>query len=319
MTSSPRVAQLVDAPLKSVMVATDFSGASEKPLRRALAIARHYKAKFYLAHVVSSLGYKLAGPGAASVAADAVGRETRQWEDELVRSGALAGLRHEVIVREAGEGGVWEELEKILTEVHVRDLKQVVGTHGRRGVGKLILGSVAEQIFRHADCLVLTVGPGSSPDSPVETARALQPILFATDFEEGSLHALRYAISFANHFGTKLVLLHVLPAVPMLQGSHRSAADAVMDMPEHARADGLRRLEALVSPHATLAVPPEFLVEFGSPSETILEVANRIAVDAIVIISVAQLAFGAASYLPWAAAYEVVCASSCPVLNDAWN
>jgi nucleotide-binding universal stress UspA family protein len=313
MTSSPRVAQLVDAPLKSVMVATDFSGASEKPLRRALAIARHYKAKFYLAHVVSSLGYKLAGPGAASVAADAVGRETRQWEDELVRSGALAGLRHEVIVREAGEGGVWEELEKILTEVHVDML--VVGTHGRRGFGKLLLGSVAEQIFRHADGPVLTVGPGSSPDSPVETARALQPILFATDFEEGSLHALRYAISFANHFGTKLVLLHVLPAVPMLQGSHRPTADAVRDLQEHARADRLRRLEALASQHAKLAVPAEFLVEFGSPSETILQVANRFAVDAIVMGLCRTTRIGAASHLPWAAAYEVVCASSCPVLT----
>jgi nucleotide-binding universal stress UspA family protein len=292
------------------MVATDFSEASEKPLRRALAIARHYQAKFYLAHVVSSLGFKLAGPGAASLAADAVRREARQWEDGLVRRGVLAGLRHEVIVR---EGDVWAELEQILTQEHVDLL--VVGTQGRRGLGKLLLGSVAEQIFRHADCLVLTVGPGSSPDSPVETARPLRPILFATDFKEGSLHALRYAISFANHFGTKLVLLHVLPAVPTVEGSHRPAADAVMNLQQHARADRLRRLEALASQHATLAVPAEFLVEFGSPSETILEVANRFAVDAIVMGLRRTTRIGAASHLPWAVAYEVVCAASCPVLT----
>jgi nucleotide-binding universal stress UspA family protein len=170
-------------------------------------------------------------------------------------------------------------------------------------------------IFRHADCPVLTVGPGSLTDSPVETARALRPILFATDFKEGSLHALRYAISYANHFGTKLVLLHVLPAVPMREGSHRPTADAVMDLQEHARSDRLRRLEALASQHAKLAVAPEFLVEFGSPSETILQVANRFDADAIVMGLRRTTHIGAASHLPRAVAYDVVCASSCPVLT----
>jgi nucleotide-binding universal stress UspA family protein len=303
------LARPVDAPLQSVMIATDFSEASEKPLRHALAIARHYQAKFYLAHVISSLGFKLAGPGAASEAADAVRREARQWEDGLVRSGVLGGLRHEVIVR---EGDVWEELEQILAQEHIDMV--VVATHGRRGLGKLLLGSVAEQIFRHADCLVLTVGPGSLPDSPVETGRALRPILFATDFKEGSLQALRYAVSYANHFETKLLLLHVLPVVPRLEGAHRHTADAIM-MQQHARADCLRRLEALASQHAKLAVPPEFVVEFGSPSETILQVANRFAADAIVMGLRRTTHIGAASHLPWAVAYEVVCASGCPVLT----
>jgi nucleotide-binding universal stress UspA family protein len=64
-----------------------------------------------------------------------------------------------------------------------------------------------------------------------------------------------------------------------------------------------------------LAVPPEFLVEFGSPSETILHVANRFAADAIVMGLRRTTRIGAASHLPWAVAYEVVCASSCPVLT----
>jgi nucleotide-binding universal stress UspA family protein len=239
-----------------------------------------------------------------------VRREARQWEDGLVQSGVLAGLHHEVIVR---EGNVWEELETILTQEHIDML--VVGTHARRGLGKLVLGSVAEQIFRHADCVVVTVGPGSSPDSPLETARAFRPILFATDFKEGSLHALRSAISYANHFGTKLVLLHVLPAVPMSDGSHQPAAESAKDAQEHARADRLRRLEALASQHSKWVIPPEFLVEFGSPSETILQVANRFDADAIVMGLRRTTHIGTASHLPWAVASEVVCASSCPVLT----
>src|SRR5208337_1315569 len=179
------VAPTGDLQLKSVLIATDFSETSEKPLRHALAIARHYEAKLYLAHVVSSLGFTLVGPDAVIAAADAAWRDFRQLEAHLVQSEALAGLRHEVIVL---QGDVWEELEKVVRQEQV-DLV-VIGTHGRRGLGKLLLGSVAEQIFHRAECLVLTVGPGSLQDSPVGSIRSIRPFLFATDFSGASLHAL---------------------------------------------------------------------------------------------------------------------------------
>jgi len=59
-----------DIALKSVLVAFDFSQASQKPLHHALAIARHYGAKFYLAHVVSGIGYTIAGQEALNLAAE---------------------------------------------------------------------------------------------------------------------------------------------------------------------------------------------------------------------------------------------------------
>ena len=118
-------------------------------------------------------------------------------EDNLAKRGTLAGVRHEVIVR---QGDLWVELEKIIDQEHVDMV--VIGTHGRHGLGKLVLGSVAEQIFRHADCLVLTVGPGSFQDAPFDGSRVIRPFLFATDFGVASRHALPYAISFANHFRT---------------------------------------------------------------------------------------------------------------------
>jgi hypothetical protein len=56
-------------------------------------------------------------------------------------------------------------------------------------MGKLLLGSIAEQVFRHADCFVVTVGPGSYKDSLVEKTGAARPFLLATDFGAASLHA----------------------------------------------------------------------------------------------------------------------------------
>lgn len=306
------VAQAIEVHLKSVLIATDFSGASEKPLRHALAIARRYGAKFYLAHVISSRGFTIAGPDTVIAAADAVWRDARRLDEDLVKSGALAGLRHEVIVR---QGEVWEELEKIIRQEHV-DLV-VIGTHGRRGLGKLLLGSVAEQIFRHADCPVLTVGPGSFQEAPIEGTRPIRPFLFATDFGEASLHALPFAISSANLFGAKLALLHVVAGVPIPEGNRWYTAGDVMRMQENARVASLRRLEELTR-NATLEVKPEFIVEFGSASpvsKKIMEAAENLRVDVIIMGLHRSTHVGTAAHMPWATAYEVVCAADCPVLT----
>jgi len=162
-----------DIALKSVLIAFDFSEASRKPLHHALAIARHYGAKFYLAHVVSGIGYTIAGQEALSLAAERTGRTAQQLEQELLESEALAGLHHEFIIL---EGDVWEQLEILIRQKQVDMV--VVGTHGRGALGKLLLGSVAEQIFRHADCLVATVGPGSYEDSLVEKIKRFAPFCF---------------------------------------------------------------------------------------------------------------------------------------------
>ena len=179
----------VDIRLKSVLLATDFSEASQRPLGHALAIARHYGAKFYLAHVVSSHGYTIVGPQALELVSEAVTRDLQQMERELVAEGSLAGMDHEFLVR---QGIVPEELQSIIAQKQI-DLV-VLGTHGRQGFGKLILGSVAEQIFRNADWFVMTVGPLSYHDARVENHHVDRSFLFATDFGEASLCALPSAI-----------------------------------------------------------------------------------------------------------------------------
>ena len=298
-----------DIHLKSVLIATDFSEASDKAARHALAIARHYGAKLYLAHVVSSLGFTIVGPDAVNLATEIVSRDACELENRLVQSGALAGLAHEVIVR---QGNVWDELDKIINQEKIELV--LIGTHARRGMGKLLLGSVAEHIFRHAGCLVLTVGPGSLQDSPVGSGRAIRPFLFATDFSEASLRALPYAISAANHFGTKLVLLNVMSDIPV-PTNLLPTADDVMQMQEKGRANSLQRLKELASQNAKLTAAPEFVVEIGEPAEKILNVANTLKADAIILGLHRKTNIGAAAHMPWATAYEVACDACCSVLT----
>ena len=307
----PSVAPCLDTALKSVLVASDFSKASVGPLRHALAIARHYGAKFYFTHVVSSIGYAIAGPPALELACDAAERDVQKARAHLLEDGSLTGLDHEFIVR---KGVVWDALQHVIQEKQV-DLV-VVGTHARRTLGKLILGSVAEHIFRRAGCLVLTVGPGSLRDSPLQNARPFGPFLFATDFGDASMHALPRAVSFANHFGAKLVLLHVPPIAPIPEGFHWSSTTTDMrQLRENARHAALARLQDMLSRNGPLAFSPEFVVKFGAPSKVIQHVASEFAADLIVMGLNSTSHFDTAAHNPWDAAYEVVCNAHCPVLT----
>jgi nucleotide-binding universal stress UspA family protein len=306
------VATAVNPQLKSILIATDFSEASAKPLCHALAIARCYGAKVYLAHVVSSLGFTLAGPLATAAAEEAVCRDAAHLEDDLVRSGALSGLQHQVVIR---QGEVWPELEAIVRQEEIDAI--VIGTHGRHGMGRLLLGSVAELIFRQADCLVLTVGPGAYAQPRIEIPRANRTFLLATDFGDASIHALPYAISFANQFEAKLVLLSVIPQLPMPDDLHSCTAGGLTQMQENARMSRLQRLEELTR-NAALKVRPEFCVEFESASavsETIVEVAARLKVDLIIMGLHRSGHIETASHMPRTTAYEVVCRAGCPVLT----
>ncbi len=305
------IAPAVNIDLKSVLVAFDFSEASQKPLRHALAVARHYGAKFYLAHVVTSLGYTIAGAEALELGVDAAQRGTQKLERDLLDSGALTGLSHEFIVC---KGNVWEQLSRIVAQKQVDML--VTGTHGRGSLGKLLLGSVSEQVFRHADCFVLTVGPNSYKDSLLEKSSTLNTFLFATDFGPASLHALPHAISFANHFAAKLVVLHVLPTVPLTDGFHWSTtAGDITQLRENARAEKLKQLEQLTLQHAPTALKPEFLVEFGMPGEKILHVARALKPEVIIMGLNRSTHIDTASHMPWTTAYQVVCHAGCPVLT----
>lgn len=301
----------VAAEIKSVLITTDLSHVSDKPLWHALAIARHYHAKLYVAHVVSSVGYAIAGPPALELASEATVREVKQLEQNWTENGLLRGLEHEFIVR---QGDIWTQVKSVIEEKQVGLV--VVGTHGRRSLGKVFLGSVAEQIFRRADPPVLTVGPATAPNSPIDNGGSLRPFVFATDFGATSVQALPLAISFANHFGAKLVLLHVAPIAPIPESLHwsRTTTD-VRRMQDDVRRPALKRLEEMLSQCEKPAIEPEFLVKFGIPSKMIVHEACSLGADLIVMGLNHSRYLGTTPHLPGGTAYQVVCEAGCSVLT----
>ena len=85
----------------------------------------------------------------------------------------------------------------------------VIGTHGRSGFERLLLGSVTERLLRKASCPVMTV-PRRLPDAVPAGPVLYKQILCPVDFSESSLQALRYAISMAQEADGHLTVLHVV-------------------------------------------------------------------------------------------------------------
>lgn len=299
----------VDVELRSILLATDFSAASERALHHAISIARHFNSKLYFVHVVSSLGLTMAGPEAIATSASLAQRDAALLERKLILNGALRELHHHLIVR---EGNIWEELEKVLRQEHI-DLV-VIGTHSRTGVMKLALGSVAEQIFRHAACPVLTVGPHCPFEPELPPPKEPRPLLYPTDFSESSLAALPYAISFANQIKTQLVLVHLLSHIPPTKGTRWYTADDVMRMRNEAQIDASRRLEELTT-NVSFEVKPLCIAKISDAAEGILLAARVLHVSSIIMGLHRKAHIDLASHLPWSTAYGVVCGAECPVLT----
>jgi len=282
------------------LFATDFSPYSDVALGYASAIARQYGARLYGAHVVPSEDYLFTAPDLWPSQI----QQEKQLRQEITGrlDEQLRGISHEVLF---GVGDVGTVISQLVGE-HEIDLL-VVGTHGRTGARKLLMGSVAEKLFRQAACPVLSVGP-NVPSKPANEIR-FQRILLATDFGEESLAALPYAISLAEEGQAQLVLLHVVD----------QPAAGILDL-EEVKASLIRRLKELVPPEAEPWCHVECLVEFGRQfsfsAERILEVAAEREADLIVIG--ARPTHGAVStvtHLTHTKAQQIVAHAACPVLT----
>jgi nucleotide-binding universal stress UspA family protein len=285
--------------LKNVLFATDFSPVSETALHFAESIARRYGSKLTAAHVISPLETRMVpaeGWGACQQAIDDAAKEQMSDLDQR-----LSALPHEVVIEHGLVGEVISELvEKIDADL------LVMGTHGRSGIGRLLIGSVAEEVFRQAACPVLTIGPKVLAQALPEAE--FKEIIFATDLNPES-RAVAYALSLAQEFQARLTLVHVVPP-HMEPGTYW----------KHIVEARTRALRGLVPADAELWCRPEYTVKFGVPAAGILDAAAEKHADLIVLgVRSASGHIGAATHAAAATAHSVVSCATCPVLTVREN
>ena len=280
--------------LKNILFATDFSQVADAAALIAIQIARRYGAKVHGVHVNRFNDYTAAAPSAWAAMAEAAEKETKEDAGRLTEQ--LQSIEHEVVI---GEGNTREVMSNLIEQKEI-DLI-VLGTRGRTGLGKVMLGSVAEQILRQSPCPVLTVGPHVNPWSD-EYAK-MREILYATDLEADYPIAAPYAVSLAQENQAHLVLLHVI---------EDPKAGDLINSPEMVDFEE-RKLRQLVSQQAGLWCDPTYIVEQGPAAEKILDVAKRRHTDLIVLG--ARPAKGLATHLNIGTVHKVVSQATCPVLT----
>lgn len=290
----PIAEPLIQIALKRILVATDFSEWSKRALLVGLGIAQRHASNLHLVHVLPSEGYGVAGAGMLG-AVNFARHNARDLESEFLQKGYLEGIRYQVSVE---KGDVWPVVSRMIEEEGV-DLV-VIGTRGRSGLGRLLLGSVAERIFRHSPCPVLTVGPNCEVSFPL-TAQP-RSVLFPTDFSPPAEHALPYAVSLAEQNEAQVTFLHVVPPV----------AEATFNKDRSIRYASTR-LEELMAATAGLTGDREFIVETGEPAAAIVKVAAVTGAELVVLGVRAPATLS--GRLGWSTAYGVVRQTHCPVLT----
>jgi nucleotide-binding universal stress UspA family protein len=282
------VEQIAGVAVENVAVATDFSECSEHAMQHAMAVARHFGATLHLLHLVRPSQWAFV-PEMMPAIDEVADRDCNQLVERLTQGHQLDGIRFR---RWVVQGEIAEVARDFVREQHIDLL--IVGTHGRGGLPRLLLGSVAQQIFHYVTCPVVTVGP-RSPGAGEHLQ--LKRVLFATDLSAESLAGVPYLLTAVEEWHAALDVVHVCR-------SRRSDHAALL---EELRG----RLENSLEGKGVGPVGCHLME--GKPVVAVIDFAGRQHEDLIVLGLKAQRALYSGPL--WSHAYEIVRHAPCPVLS----
>jgi nucleotide-binding universal stress UspA family protein len=280
--------------VKGILAATDFSEQATLALRIGARMARHFHSRLHVLHFNSS---QVFAPGAGVLVPilEAVDMEhaRERLHDYAAAIPEVRVTRHEEIVSPG------PAIEALYNAVETKGIDLVVvGSHGRSGLQKLMLGSVAEAAVRGLPCPVLVVGPRCLP-----AFRHLKSLLLVTGLSPISKHAAKCAVSIARETGATLTVAHVLP-------EHLEERDLLGFTAWQGAAKEMREL---VSKELLLPRQLHFEMHTGGAAEEIIRIAEQRKAGLIVLGTRANGVL--ASHLPWATLSVVIRESRCPVLG----
>ena len=299
--------------LQHLLVPTDFSASADAALNHAVSLADRFNATLHLLHVVNDPGAGWYGLGDAEVQIDRLKEEA-----EAKAKNRLQGMAEEstaVEVRTAVAQRLNLKVADAIQEYvagHSIDLV-VMGTHGRQGLGRLVLGSVANRLIRRSGCPVMTVRKREAgPDEPsdVEYENLLAPI----DFSDHSRTALRLSKEVAARYGATQHLLFVAEkrVVPTFSDTGIPGV-GVVEMDPEIVANAETALEELNESVGGPEVMSAYHVEKGDVDEDIINFTEANDVDLIVMAT--RGLTGIDRFILGSNTERVVRVAPCPVLT----
>ncbi len=264
---------------RRILCPIDFSDYSQHAIDYAVTLARWYDARLVAVHsvpvivpVVSPLGgYPMPIP-----APDPDLQAVRAQLEGFLEPARRLHVPYETVV-ETGE-----PVDTILrvADDHAVDLI-VLGTHGRGGFERMILGSVTEKVLRKARCPVLTV-PKRVQHIPGSGELMFKTIVCPVDFSPSSMRALSLALSLAEEGDARVTIVHVLEW--FTERAPFEVEDLIIrDYRRQAEEDARARLAAAITPEARVYCHPEEVLVAGKPHREILRLAEQHHADLIVM------------------------------------
>jgi nucleotide-binding universal stress UspA family protein len=291
--------------IRSILCPLDLSETSVHAYDYATMLSRWYSASITAIEMIW-VGLPTVRPAASPlVVPDNLLAEYAAELRQFVTDHTPDGVHVDTVIREG------PMVNGILDEARARSADLIVmGTHGRGGFDRFVLGSVAEKVLRKAPCPVLTVPPRvvAAPAG----AQAFTTIICPVDFSPSSLRAVSYALSLAQESGGRLILVHVFdwpvdrPMTPGL-GPEMSAARRRSE--EEAR----RELRAAVPDDARQWCDCQEFTAMGKPYEEILRLAADHKADLIVMGVHGRNAVDLALF--GSTTNQIVRSATCPVLT----
>lgn len=291
--------------IQRILYATDFSPASAPAWAQARLLGQLLKAEVLALHVVAPVtlpeGY--IPPRLSRELVEAGHREAHEELDRLAESVTDPALR---VSARVAEGSPAPQILAVARE-EAADLI-VMGTHGRTGLGRLFLGSVADTVVRLAPCPVITVR--RRPDRPEASGLRLARITYATDFSATARAAWPFVVALAEASGAAVDLLHVVfEPVP----DRHLSPEALGAMARHLREQGEAEAERFLRDSPLPRERVHVLIRNGVVGEQIVLWAEARSADLIVMGT-----HGWSGPLRWmlgSAAHHVIQLAPCPVLT----
>jgi nucleotide-binding universal stress UspA family protein len=242
----------------SLLCPTDFSPTSRGALHYAVALARRFGAALTVMTVddplLAELGDLRMGAGWSHASAE---RELRAFVAEAAGAGGPLEIDYE---RRVGKPAT-----EILSAARHRGCQLIVmGTHGRRGVGKLLFGTTAERVLRETTVPILLTPDDPGPLPFDELARRASPMLVPVDFGPATAHQVDIARRLADTLRLQLIIGHVVEPVTAFVPPGIDASE-VMSERFRSACHGLKALSLA----GGMTLRPEVLIETGDPSEQI--------------------------------------------------
>ena len=290
--STPAVALRPATSLKRILFATDFSDESRRVLPYVQGLAGRMGAQVFLCHIVTPVPLAASAPEAAPYLYETARKQAEEALSELANSSQLKPFKPATVL---ASGLIEDELLSIISQNQI-DLV-LLGTHGRTGMRKLFLGSVAEEICRVASCPLLTVGPQLVYKPQVE----FKNILFPTDLSEQSGRVLPYLRAIAQEYGSSITVLHVMPK------------DLSTNPEAEVLAEPIRRTMMHSMEHVLAPFNPKYVLKFGDTAETVLNFARETRAD-LIAMGIRD-AFIPGIQFRSSIAYKIMAGAQCPVLT----